>query len=354
MSTAQAAIREGNALLASGRVPEAVEAFRKAAGAAGSPPAAHYNLGVALRRAGDWRGAALAFRAASRLDAGDFDAMQNVVATLAQAVRAGIQPFDAIAETPAAALQPLSVVVCSIDASRLARMRASFDAALAGRNHEFIVIRDARSLAEAYTRALDACRHELVVFSHDDVELVSPDAIDRLQGALQHCDVVGLAGARRVTGPAVLWAGHPHLHGAVAYPAREGGGFDAAVYSLETGLLAGMQALDGFLFATRRVVARRIGFDAATFDGFHFYDLDFTHRAHLAGLRLAVTTDVIAIHASEGSFDKRWEHYAQRFRAKFPGLDAPAGPHHSYGARLSSREELVRFHAALRGLAREP
>ena len=352
LADSQAALREGNALLASGRVPEAVAAFRRALGAGGPTGPASYNLGIALRRAGDWRGAVLAFRAAARADAADFDAMQNAVSTLAQAVRAGIPVFEPAPERKArASASPVSIVVCSIDEARLERMRASFDAALGARPHEWVVIRDASSLAEAYMRALAAARHEIVVFCHDDVEIVSPGAFEVLEEALNRFDLVGLAGSRRVTGPAVMWAGHPYLYGTVAYPAREGEGWVATVYSLEGGLLDGIQALDGFFFAARRDAARRVGFDAETFDGFHFYDLDFTWRAHLAGLRLAVTTGIAAIHASEGRFGPDWQRYAQRFRAKFPQLSEPPGPHHSYGAHVASREELLRFHAALRGLA---
>jgi hypothetical protein len=126
------------------------------------------------------------------------------------------------------------------------------------------------------------------------------------------------------------------------------------LYSLESGLLHGMQALDGLLFAVRRDLAARVGFDAANFDGFHFYDLDFTYRAWRQGLRLAVSTELVVFHASAGEFGAEWTRYAQRFLAKFPGLDSAAGPHHSYGARLSSREEVARFYDALRGLARLP
>lgn len=317
---------------------------------------AQYNRGIALRRGGDWRGAALAFRAAARLAPGDFDAVQNVVNTLAQAVRAGVDPFPepgaGMPETaPGAAV---SVVVCSVDAVRLERMRASFERAMRGRTSEFIVIGDARSLAAAYGAAVERCRHEIVIFSHDDVELASPGAMDAVEAALGACDIVGVAGSRRAAGPAVLWAGHPHLHGWVAYPAPGGAGWDATVFSLESGVLGGMQTLDGCLIACRRDAARRVGFDAATFDGFHFYDLDFAYRAHRQGLRLAVTTQIAVIHASEGDFGPDWQRYAERFRAKFPELAEPAGPHHSYGARVGSREELLRFHANLRGLAATP
>lgn len=316
---------------------------------------AQYNRGIALRRGGDWRGAALAFRAAARLAPGDFDAVQNVVNTLAQAVRAGVDPFPepgaGMPETaPGAAV---SVVVCSVDAVRLERMRASFERAMRGRTSEFIVIGDARSLAAAYGAAVERCRHEIVIFSHDDVELASPGAMDAVEAALGACDIVGVAGSRRAAGPAVLWAGHPHLHGWVAYPAPGGAGWDATVFSLESGVLGGMQTLDGCLIACRRDAARRVGFDAATFDGFHFYDLDFCVRAHRAGYRLAVTTEVLAVHASRGGFGAQWQRYRARFQAKFPEMTQPAGAPHWYAAGVPDAAALRAFYATLRAIADE-
>ena len=348
---AHAELRQGNALRSAGRLAEAIAAYRKAIWLHPEGGAGHYNLGIALRQARDWRGAALSFRRASQRDARDFDSVQNVVATLAAAIEEDAPRLFPRACAPMAqGRAPVSIVVCSIEAARLAAMRRNFRAALGDREHEFIVIHDARSLSEGYARGLRRSRFPTVVFSHDDVELASPRPFEAFDDALEHHDIVGPAGAALVRGPAVMWAGHPHLHGWVAYPAPDAAS-TATVFSLECGVLGGMQALDGMLFAARREAALKIGFDAATFDGFHFYDLDFTYRAHLAGLRLAVTTGIIAMHASVGGFDDEWRRYARRFMAKFPHLAAPKGDHHAYSARLASRPQVARFYDELRGLA---
>jgi hypothetical protein len=313
---------------------------------------AHYNLAIALRQAGDLRGAALEFRAAARANPRDTDAIQNVVETLALAVERGERPFPPPSIPSGSGRAPFSIVVCSIDPARLVAMQASFRDALGDREHEFVVIRDATSLSEGYQRGAQAARHELVVFSHDDVELASAHAFEALEAGLEHHAIVGLAGSDLASGPAAAWAGHPHLFGSVAYPA--GKGFKATVYSLATGTLPGMQALDGLFFAARRGVAVDVGFDAQTFDGFHFYDLDFVYRAHLAGHSVAITTDILAIHASEGSFDDAWRRYAERFLRKFPALSSPQGPSFYFGRELASREALVRFHEAFNGLGAHP
>ena len=344
-------LAQGNALRKAGRLDEAAAAYRRALALAPGSGDAHYNLGIALRQAGELRAAALEFRAAARIDARDMDAVQNTVETLALAAERGERPFP-WACAPQRPAWPVSIVVCSIDPARLAAMQASFRAALGEREHEFIVIRDAASLSEGYARGMRDARHDWIVFSHDDVELASGHPFDALQRALQNHDIVGLAGSDLARGAAWAWAGHPHLFGTVSYPAN--GRWNATVYSLDTGVRSGMQVIDGLLFAVRRQAALALGFDAKTFDGFHFYDLDFVYRAHLTGHRVAVTTEVLAIHASEGRFDEAWRRHAERFLGKFPALNAPQGPSFSFGRELPTREALVRFHEAFNGLGAQP
>jgi tetratricopeptide (TPR) repeat protein len=345
-------IAEGNRLRAAGSLEGALAAYRRAVSLTPDAGNAHYNLGIALRQSGDLRGAALAFRAAARLDASDLDAVQNVVETLALGVERGERLFQPVPHAASAQPQPVSVIVCSIDETRLASMQASFRAALGTRPHEFVVIRDAASLCEGYERGARAARHETLVFSHDDVTLDGADAIAALERALASYDIVGLAGSRVASGPAFSWAGHPHLAGSVCYPAGER--WKATIYSLDTGVLGGMQALDGFLFASRRAAALSVGFDAATFDGFHFSYLDFVYRAHRAGLRIAVTTEVLAVHASEGSFGEAWRGYAERFVRKFPELSGPQGKSFYFGREFARREHLARFHEEYNGLGAAP
>jgi hypothetical protein len=351
---AQAFLAAGNAFRAAGRTAEAIAAYRRAIAAAPQGAAGHYNLGLALRDARAWREAIVSFRKVVEISGGrDYAAMQNLVSTLARAIEEGAEPFEAVPPSPPAGTTPISIVVCSVRPALLEAMLENYRAALGEREHEVIAIGDARSLCEGYNRGLALARHPIVVFSHDDVELLSPRPFDAIEHALESHHVVGIAGAALVSGPAVMWAGHPHLRGFVALPGRDPpGAIQATVYGLECGIVGGMQALDGFFFAARREAALAVGFDEKAFDGFHFYDLDFTYRAHAAGLKLAVTTEVCALHLSLGNFGEEWRRYSQRFAQKFPGLGAARGANHHYAAHLSSRDNAVRFLRQMRGLAR--
>ena len=92
----------------------------------------------------------------------------------------------------------ISVLICSIDAAKYARVTASYERLLANYPHEIIGIHDARSLAEGYNRAVQASRGEWLLFSHDDVEIVSGDLAPAILRASATLDVIGVVGTSKV------------------------------------------------------------------------------------------------------------------------------------------------------------
>jgi hypothetical protein len=232
-------------------------------------------------------------------------------------------PGSVSAVTPPVARPSLSIIACSHQDERYAAMAATYDRALGDWPHEFVRIADATSLAGGYSRGLAASNGELVVFSHDDVELLASDFGPRLALRLSECDVLGVAGAVRASGPAWPYAGWPYLHGAIVYP--EGSGYRVAVYSRSVPLAEGLRVMDGVFLAMKREVALKIGWDAQTCDGFHGYDVDFTLRAAQSGLRLAAASDLGLVHRSSGSFDERWVAAARKLAARHPELNGTRG-----------------------------
>jgi hypothetical protein len=240
-------------------------------------------------------------------------------------------------QPPGAALDeseplPISIVACSTDDARFAAMAASYDSVLAGWPHDIVRIAHARSIAEGYTRGVAVARGEIIVFSHDDVEIIASDFGHRLARRLAECDVLGVAGATRANGPAWSFAGWPFLHGLVIYPAEQG--YRVTVYSRTAPLARRIKLMDGVLLAMRREIALRIGWDAETCDGFHGYDVDFTLRASQAGLRLAVASDLGLVHRSYGSFEHDWETTARKLMARHPELNGEPGDETGPVARI--------------------
>lgn len=209
----------------------------------------------------------------------------------------------------------VSVVICSIDPAKFARVTANYALRLKEVAHEIVAIHDARSLAEGYNRGVARSRGEVIVFSHDDVEHLKADFASELLASLERVDIVGAAGTTKCIDAYWAAAGHPHVHGACAFP-DAGGKAHLSIYGVEAPLVTGVQALDGMFFAARRSALERVRFDEETFDGFHGYDVDFSYSAHKAGLAVGVNNRFLVLHHSAGRFAEAWLGYRDRFLAK--------------------------------------
>lgn len=212
----------------------------------------------------------------------------------------------------------LSIVICSIDDQRFAQVSANYTERMGAGPYEIIRINDAKSLAEGYNRGLARSRADIVIFSHDDIEILTPDFRQRLVAHLAQFDLIGVAGTSRLINARWNTAGQPWVHGQALQPARSGQGYVVDIYGEATRpVQPDIQALDGMFFAARRSAATALRFDAEKFDHFHLYDMDFTYRAHLARMRIGVANDILIYHASLGNFDDTWQRYAAVFQRKF-------------------------------------
>jgi len=239
----------------------------------------------------------------------------------------------------------LSIVVCSIDAEKYARVCANYRALFAGREIELIGIHDARSLAEGYNRGIARASGDALILSHDDIEILSADFASRVGAHLRDYDLIGIAGTTRLVGGRWAAAGDPYIYTLITSPDGNRTGYATMLLGGGPLVVPGIEALDGVFVAMRSEVARAVPFDAETFDGFHLYDLDWSFRAHRAGFRLAVCRDIVLIHESTGRYDAEWERYRLRFEAKHRGaLHAIGAPKEGARASLSAvtREEILR------------
>ncbi len=252
---------------------------------------------------------------------------------------------DRATEGSAANNCSISVIVCSVDESKSRRIRIHYEMLLSGYRHELIIISDASSLCEGYNRGFARSSGDVIIFSHDDIEIVSDDFVPRLLHHLSVHDVVGVAGTSHLTAPSWITAGQPHIHGCIVH--RHGSDLTLECYGPPA---TRAQAVDGVFFAARRGVCEAIRFDEATFDGFHLYDLDFSYRAFMAKFDIVIPWDILIIHSSSGKYDSRWRLYADRFAAKHRGslpasqLRAPSWN----SIQFCSADEVVRMH---RGVA---
>ncbi len=294
----------------------------------------------------DWTTALAAGVAASRRDPLDFALADRLLKALHACPVSLLAPGP-----PALPAQPrptLAVVIVSRDDARFAGAAREFGAALGAWPHEIIRAKGAASMYEGYAHGLQRTRADVVVFAHDDVGIAISDFAVRLHASIADADLVGVAGTTRVSGPSLACSGHPWLHGAIAHPAPVNGGFEFALWSFAGPHIDSAQGLDGVFLCVRRALAHAVGFDPARFDGFHFYDLDFSYRAWRDGLRVRIAADLGLIHASRGRVDARYHAAAAAFAAKFPDLDAPAATAaHWYTVSVPTRAAVAQMHAKL-------
>lgn len=179
-----------------------------------------------------------------------------------------------------------------------------------------------QALALSYNAVIDAAGpDDVLVFVHDDVVVDDWMLGWRLQEALLHFDVVGVAGNRRRQPEQTTWLMLPHtnqwdvahasgaiMHGSASQKALTFFGATPAKVAL----------LDGVLLAARagRLQTQGVRFDPQ-FD-FHLYDLDFCRSAQAAGLSLG-TWPLAITHASGGGgyFSPDWQRNADAYLKKW-------------------------------------
>jgi hypothetical protein len=341
---------EAVALAQSGRNREACDKLRGAirtAGEAEIDPRTLKALWQIARADGDWATALAAGIRASVRDPLDFPFVDKVVRSLHECPLPALVADSAHAPIEMPALPPtLSVVIVSRDDQRYADVDAQYEKAFARWPHERIRVRDATSMYDGYARGFEESSGELVVFSHDDIRFAVPDFAARLAETMAEADFAGVAGTTKVSGPALLWSGHPYLHGTVTHKAPTDVSYELALTSMHGPRIRQAQGLDGVFIAAKREWVKRVGFDTERIPGFHLYDLDFSYRAYLAGARLTIACDLALIHQSRGNFDTGWNAAQAAFAAKFPELNSDSGKYrHWYHVSLPD-EEAVRLHYA--------
>ena len=200
----------------------------------------------------------------------------------------------------------ISVVINSRDDARFARAAASYQAALSGTAHEIVRVADATGMCEGYNRGIARARGQRLLFSHDDVEILRPSGFAaRLAAHFDRFDLFGIAGTRRLIGPAWDKAGLPWVFGMVVHDfaghvRADGtpGGLRLYLFGRSARAVGGAQAVDGVLIAATRGVCEAVPFDAALLPGWHLYDIDFSYRAHLHRFRCGIVSDLAVLHAS--------------------------------------------------------
>jgi hypothetical protein len=336
MSRTEDLYQRGAQAFSDKRYPEAVKFAVDALALDANLAAIHYLLGSALFEMGKFAAAESAFSDCLSCHP-KYPLVQYAQLHWALAqVRSGTgRPRNKNLRAPASTrMRRVSIIVCSINPEKFARVCVNYHALLRDIPHEIIGIHDAKSLCEGYNRGIQKANGEILVFSHDDIEIVTPDFAFKLLSYLDRFDLIGTAGTTQLMGPAWVYSGWPHIHGQVGFHNSVTGNLIVQYYGVNGPCAGNAQAMDGVFLATRRHVFDHVRFDQANFDGWHLYDVDFTFSAHLAGYRAAVCNDICVIHDSRGDWGEDWQRYAHVFMGKH-GDKLPIGANYDHGEPCS-------------------
>ncbi|MSQ71076.1 MAG: tetratricopeptide repeat protein [Betaproteobacteria bacterium] len=299
-----------------------IEKLRSALALSPHLPELHYQLGRCLLRLGEYTQVVSAMSAAlQRAPPYPLALHCQVLLAVAQARIALADGDNSYLPVPPLPADPprISVIICSVDEDNYAKSSDRYRELLSAVPHEIIGIHDAKSLCEGYNRGVRASRGELLIFSHDDVEIVTPDFAARLLAAMEKQDLLGIVGATCLAGATWIGGGWPHLRGQIGMPSVSGEGNTANFFGLQGPIGEQLQVMDGIFLAARRNVALDLPFDEKNFDGWHLYDIDFTFCAHLRGFRCGIGRDQVLVHRSVGDFGDEWRFYRERFLEKHAG-----------------------------------
>lgn len=180
-------------------------------------------------------------------------------------------------------------------------------------------------LSTVYNIAIEEAKSDpaVLIFIHDDVYLSDYYWADHLHQALQHFDLVGLAGNKRRVPRQASWMfldgqftrdTYDNLSGVLGHGDPFPNLRQLSVYG-EPG--QEVKLLDGVMMAIRSelLIERSLRFDPRfTFD---FYDLDFCRQAELRKIRMG-TWAISVVHASAGALGvDSWRAAYQTYLAKY-------------------------------------
>lgn len=174
-----------------------------------------------------------------------------------------------------------------------------------------------KSLSQVYNQILAESSNDIVVLIHDDLEFDTKNWGEKLLKGFQknpEYGIVGLAGTKFLPSNSKWWTVPSTMYGIVNHK-HEGKKWTSS-YSSDLGQKFEEVIITDGLFIALDKNKIKHSFDE-TIPGFHFYDLGFTLKNYLDGVKVGVTTMIRVTHLSIGQTNDQWENNRQTFEEKY-------------------------------------
>ena len=172
-------------------------------------------------------------------------------------------------------------------------------------------------LTELYNKALKETTNDIVVFCHDDIIFDTKNWGKKLLKVMSknpEYGIVGIAGSRELPSSGKWWENPSHMYGQVFHQ-KDGKRWLSKYSPKKTNFLDNVVVVDGLFFAVDKRVIKE-NFDESV-KGFHFYDVDFSFRNYIAGVKVGVTSDIDVTHLSIGETNDQWDENRKEFAEKY-------------------------------------
>ena len=171
------------------------------------------------------------------------------------------------------------------------------------------------SLTEAYNKGLNESKNDVVAFIHDDLILPKgwgKKMLDHLKNS--NYGILGVAGTTDISRSGRWWDNQNRMVGIVKH-SHNGRTFESK-YSKSFGSeIIETILVDGLFFVVHK--NRITSSFSEDVKGFHFYDIDFTFKNHLSGVKVGVVFDVRIVHKSIGQTNEEWDKNRVLFTKKY-------------------------------------
>jgi hypothetical protein len=169
------------------------------------------------------------------------------------------------------------------------------------------------SLTQSYNKILDKSSNDIVILCHDDIYFDTKNWGQKILNHFKRNEdfgILGVAGSVSLPSSAKWWEDFSKMRGIVNH--EHGGKKWESKYSKNKGNKIDEVLLVDGLFIVFDKTKIKTKFNEEV-EGFHFYDVDFTFRNYLEGVKIGVIYDVRITHKSIGQTNEQWEINRMKF-----------------------------------------
>lgn len=173
------------------------------------------------------------------------------------------------------------------------------------------------SLSEVYNKLIEKSENDIIVLCHDDIYFDSKNWASKVLNYFKRNSdygILGVAGSTSLPSSGKWWEDFSKLKGIVNHE-HEGKKWESKYSPSKGNQLDDVLLVDGlFIAINKKNIKKNFNEDVK---GFHFYDVDFSFRNYLEGVKIGVMYDVRITHKSIGATNEQWEKNREEFAEKF-------------------------------------